>query len=127
MEEEREHQVAVQSASHSNLQDPAKGELPTEDAGEDMRPEVIHPLEKQQEQQPLPQESQEEALEARELESESKQEKEDQVETFFSNMSHRYEEPLALWSIKNETDTLSYACVTSSLSYRTHYTPHISL
>lgn len=90
VEEEREHQVAVQSASHSNLQDPAKGELPTEDAGEDMRPEVIHPLEKQQEQQPLPQESQEEALEARELESESKQEKEDQVETFFSNMSHRF-------------------------------------
>lgn len=96
VEEEREHQVAVQSASHSNLQDPAKGELPTGDAGEDMCPEVIHPLEKQQEQQPLPQESQEEALEAHELESEGKQEKEDQVETFFSNMSHRYEEPLAL-------------------------------
>ncbi|MCI4374574.1 hypothetical protein PGIGA_G00007840 [Pangasianodon gigas] len=90
VEEEFEHQVEVQSASQSNFQDPAKGELPTGEAGEDMQSEVTHTLEKQQEQQPIPQESQEADPEVHELKSEDKQEKEDQVETFFSSMSHRF-------------------------------------
>lgn len=127
MEEECELQVEVQSVSDSSLQDPAKGELPTVEAGEDMPPEAAHTLPKQQEQQPIPQNSQEADPEVHEFESEGKQEKEDQVETFFSSMSHRYEEPLALWSIKNEHDTLTYGRVTSSLSYRAYHTPHISL
>ncbi|XP_053088690.1 pleckstrin homology domain-containing family A member 8 isoform X2 [Pangasianodon hypophthalmus] len=90
VEEEFEHQVEVQSASQSNFQGPAKGELPTGEAGEDMQSEVTHTLEKQQEQQPIPQESQEADPEVHELKSEDKQEKEDQVETFFSSMSHRF-------------------------------------
>lgn len=63
-----------------------------------MRPDVTRTLEKQQEQQPTTLESQEADPDVHELESESegKLEKEDQVETFFSSMSHRYEEPLAL-------------------------------
>ncbi|MCJ8728735.1 hypothetical protein PDJAM_G00007820 [Pangasius djambal] len=90
VEEEFEQQVEVQSASHSNFQDRAKGELPAGEAGEDVLPEVTHTLEKQQEQQPIPQESQEADPEVHELVSEDKQEKEDQVETFFSSMSHRF-------------------------------------
>lgn len=95
-EEEREHQVEVQSASQSNLQDAARGKLSTEEAGEDMHPGVAQTLQKPQGPQPILQESQEAESEVHELESDGKQEKEDQVETFFSSMSHRYEEPLAL-------------------------------
>lgn len=94
-EEEREHQ----SASQSNLQDPVKGEFSTGEAKDNIHLEVTPTL---QEQQSIPGESQEADPEVHEHESEGKQEMEDQVETFFSSMSHRYEEPLALWSIKNE-------------------------
>lgn len=96
MDKECEHQAAVQSASHSNLHDPVTAEHPTVETGEDMHLEVAHALQKQQEQQPTLQESQEAKPEVHELESEGKQEKEDQVETFFSSMSHRYEGPLAM-------------------------------
>ncbi|KAG7335913.1 hypothetical protein KOW79_000606 [Hemibagrus wyckioides] len=89
-EEECEHQLEVQSAPHPNLQDPAKSELPIGEAGEDMRPDVTCTLEKQQEQQPTTLESQEADPDVHELESEGKLEKEDQVETFFSSMSHRF-------------------------------------
>lgn len=91
-EEEREHQ----SASLSNLQDPVKGEFSTGEAKDNIHLEVTHTLQKQQEQQSIPEECQEAAPEVYEHESEGKQEMEDQVETFFSSMSHRYEEPLAL-------------------------------
>lgn len=114
-EEECEHQLEVQTAPHPNLQDPAKTELPIGEAGEDMRPDVICTLEKQEEQQPTTLESQEADPDVHELGLEGKLEKEDQVETFFSSMSHRYEEPLALWFLKNENDTLAHTCVSSSL------------
>lgn len=113
VEEECEHQV-------EDLQDHAKGEFPTGNAGEDMRPEVTRTLEKQ-EQQPVPQESQEADSEVHELESEGKQEKEDQVETFFSSMSHRYEEPLALWSIKNKTCVCNFKSNFHNVSYTTYF------
>lgn len=96
VEEEREHQVEVQTVSQSVLQDPAISELSKGEAREDMCPGVTPTLQKQQEQQPIPQESQEADPEGNEVESEGKQEMEDQVETFFSSMSNRYEEPLVL-------------------------------
>ncbi|KAK3571866.1 hypothetical protein QTP86_020445 [Hemibagrus guttatus] len=89
-EEEYEHQLEVQSAPHPNLEDPTKSELPTGEAGEDMRPDVTRTFEKKQEQQPTSLESQEADPDVHELESEGKLEKEDQVETFFSSMSHRF-------------------------------------
>ncbi|XP_060777779.1 pleckstrin homology domain-containing family A member 8 isoform X2 [Neoarius graeffei] len=82
MEEECDGQV-------EDLQDHAKGDVPTRNTGEDVRPELTRTLEKQEEQ-PIPQESQEADSEVHELESEGKQEKEDQVATFFSSMSHRF-------------------------------------
>lgn len=128
MDEECEHQAEIQSRSHSNLQDPAKSEHPTVETGEDMHPEVAHALQKQEEQQATLQERHETDPEAHELESEAKQEKEDQVETFFSSMSHRYEGPLAMWSINNDYNTLTYVCLASSLIYRTYhnYTTYIN-
>ncbi|XP_060726472.1 pleckstrin homology domain-containing family A member 8 [Tachysurus vachellii] len=85
VEEQREAELDVRSASHPNIQDP-----PTGEAGEDMRPEVTHTLEKQQEQQLTTLESQQADPDVHELDSECKLENEDQVETFFSNMSHRF-------------------------------------
>lgn len=105
MEEQREAKLDVRSASHPNILDPTKSERPTGEAGEDMHREVTHTLEKQQEQQLTTLESQQADPDVHELDSECKLENEDQVETFFSNMSHRYEEPLALWFIMNKNDT----------------------
>ncbi|XP_047667446.1 pleckstrin homology domain-containing family A member 8 [Tachysurus fulvidraco] len=85
VEEQREAKLDVRSASHPKIQDP-----PSEEAGEDMRPVVTHTLEKQQEQQLTTLESQQADPDAHELDSECKLENEDQVETFFSNMSHRF-------------------------------------
>lgn len=96
IEEGCEDQVEVSSATNSNLHNPAEADLPTGDAGADVHPEVTPELGIQKEQQPIPKQSQEAGAELHKLESEGKKEKEDQVETFFSSMSNRYEEPLAL-------------------------------
>ncbi|KAI5106120.1 pleckstrin-like domain-containing family A member 8, partial [Silurus meridionalis] len=90
VEEECEHQVGIQSSSQSDLQDPGKGELSKVEAGGDMYPELSCALEKQQEKEPIPEECQEADPDVHELESEGKQEKDHQVETFFSSMSHRF-------------------------------------
>ncbi|KAF5901120.1 pleckstrin homology domain-containing family A member 8, partial [Clarias magur] len=85
-----EHQVEVPSATNSNLHNIAKADPPTGDTEADVHPEVTPELEIQQEQQPIPKQSQEAGAELHKLESEGKKEKEDQVETFFSSMSHRF-------------------------------------
>ncbi|KAI5618271.1 pleckstrin-likey domain-containing family A member 8 [Silurus asotus] len=90
VEEECEHQVGIQSSSQSDLQDPVKGELSEVEAGGDTRRELTCALEKQQEKEPIPEECQEADPDVHELESEGKQEKDHQVETFFSSMSHRF-------------------------------------
>ncbi|XP_036438819.1 pleckstrin homology domain-containing family A member 8 [Colossoma macropomum] len=95
MEQENKDIAEVQDAPHSSTQGPAEDERPREEAGEDARSDEVDHA--QEEVLPSSRQSKEQQAsdqnkavpEANELESQGKQE-EDQVETFFSSMSHRF-------------------------------------
>lgn len=115
VEEENKEQVEVQDAPHSITQAAAEDEHPKEEAGGDAcldnvdytQEDVLHNSRQNKEQQASDQNKTDQ--EANELESQVKQEEEDQVETFFSSMSHRYEEPLPLWARdKSHIDLFKY-------------------
>uniref|UniRef100_A0A3B4BT94 Pleckstrin homology domain-containing family A member 8 n=1 Tax=Pygocentrus nattereri TaxID=42514 RepID=A0A3B4BT94_PYGNA len=95
VEQENKDIAEVQDVLQSSTQDPAEDEHPREEAGEDAhsdevdhaQEEVLSSSRQSKEQQASDQNKA--VPEANELESQGKQE-EDQVETFFSSMSHRF-------------------------------------
>lgn len=100
-DEENEDQPEVQVDTPSTPHSAPEGEHPREEAKADTcSEEVDHaqeevcPSSRQSQEQPAS--YQNDVPEETDLESQGKKEEEDQVETFFSSMSHRYEEHLPL-------------------------------
>lgn len=96
--ENQEEPMEPHNGSSSSTYDP---EEPVEEEKDKLPEEADHAQGKQQEVSHTPTQNKEENateeiqadLEVNELQSENKQEEEDKVDTFFSTMSHRYEEP----------------------------------
>ncbi|XP_072535497.1 pleckstrin homology domain-containing family A member 8 [Salminus brasiliensis] len=95
-EEENRDLPEVQDDTHSTLQSAPEGEHLREEARADTCPEEVdHALEEvlpssRQSQEQLANDQKEVVPEEAELESHGNKEEEDQVETFFSSMSHRF-------------------------------------
>uniref|UniRef100_A0A3B1J0J5 Pleckstrin homology domain containing, family A (phosphoinositide binding specific) member 8 n=1 Tax=Astyanax mexicanus TaxID=7994 RepID=A0A3B1J0J5_ASTMX len=95
-EEENEDQREVEDATSSTLQSAPEGEHPREEAKADTCPEEVDNTQEEvrsssRQSREQPASDQKEVVpEDTELESQGKKEEEDQVETFFSNMSHRF-------------------------------------
>lgn len=96
--EDQEEPMEPHNGSSSSTHDP---EEPVEEEKDKLPEEADHAQGKQQEVSHTPTQNKEEKateeiqadLEVNELQSENKREEEDKVDTFFSTMSHRYEEP----------------------------------
>uniref|UniRef100_A0A8B9KWH6 Pleckstrin homology domain-containing family A member 8 n=1 Tax=Astyanax mexicanus TaxID=7994 RepID=A0A8B9KWH6_ASTMX len=95
-EEENEDQREVEDATSSTLQSAPEGEHPREEAKADTCPEEVDNAQEEvrsssRQSREQPASDQKEVVpEDTELESQGKKEEEDQVETFFSSMSHRF-------------------------------------